>query len=494
MNRRNTVSILASLALLFGGAGSAQAAPDGPERQQTLDLLERAESALAGYATRVMSSGSGIEPVRGRELSAVLHELRLGLRSLRPAERRRAERVFERPSNGGDQDSFGKEAAASPVCDPNICVHWGSGKSAPDAEDLDLNGLPDYIDEVYAAAAKSVEVENGTLGWRAPVSDGKKGSRNGRGGEGQVDLYVAELGQQVFGYATSDSGSFGRRISGYLVIDNDYAGFGGAPLDLMRATVAHEYNHILQYGYNALMRDGWIYESTATWIENEVFPEVDDYLNFVRVFARSPHKPLAETNSRAVKLYGSAVWNQFLAGRFGPGLIEQVWAGSNRSRPRDIAVGAYERALAAAGGPDFAQQFAAFAAETAEWNSSSSFPDAGRYMEMKRSGAIGSRTQKGKLDHTAYRLFNVPGRGDVKLVAKLSRGTRWAIALVGRTDGEPVIRTVFKRGGGRAAISLDGIQSYGRVTALVINADPRSSARPKYRHDGEKYKVRLIRG
>ena len=42
------------------------------------------------------------------------------------------------------------------------------------------------------------------------------------------------------------------------------------PLAPMQVTAAHEYNHVLQYGYDAL-QDTWMFESTATWAEDKVF-------------------------------------------------------------------------------------------------------------------------------------------------------------------------------------------------------------------------------
>ena len=45
-------------------------------------------------------------------------------------------------------------------------------------------------------------------------------------------------------------------------------------------TVAHEYNHILQFGYDTL-QDIWLFEATATWVEQKVYPEINDYLIFM---------------------------------------------------------------------------------------------------------------------------------------------------------------------------------------------------------------------
>ena len=85
-----------------------------------------------------------------------------------------------------------------------------------------------------------------------------------------------------------------RSCSGYLVLDNDFAKaeFGdhdpGLPL---RVTIAHEYNHVLQFSLNITL-EPWLLEATATWSEDHVFPDDNDYLNYVRAFAKTPGTPI----------------------------------------------------------------------------------------------------------------------------------------------------------------------------------------------------------
>ncbi len=60
------------------------------------------------------------------------------------------------------------------------------------------------------------------------------------------------------------------------MIDNDFdpAQYGGAAaLESLRVTLAHEYAHVLQYGYDVLA-DGWHYESSAVWMEQQIYPEI----------------------------------------------------------------------------------------------------------------------------------------------------------------------------------------------------------------------------
>ncbi len=138
-------------------------------------------------------------------------------------------------------------------------------------------------------------VENTNLGWKNPKPDGKRGARHGKGRDGQVDVYVTNLGANLYGYASTDPGQKGRKRFAYLVLDNDYVGFPTGPVKSMQVTVAHEYNHILQFNYD-VAEDLWLFEDTATWAEEQVYPEINDYLNYLPALAGKPEKPM--TGSR----------------------------------------------------------------------------------------------------------------------------------------------------------------------------------------------------
>ena len=474
-------------------AAPAQAATADPER-----ALQRAEALLDPQAGAAATLSTGEARRHSAGLSALLRDVAAGLPELRGEQRRRAITLLRRPDEKSDPDNLGKEAAASPLCDANFCVHWSaSNRQAPSAEDSPPNGIPDYVESVADAAATSYAVENGTLGWREAKPDGSKGARNGKGGDGQVDVYITNLSQGLFGYASPDFGERGRSRAGYLVVDNDYKGFGGSPLNLMRVTMAHEYNHILQFTVDTF-QDVWMFESTATWVENEVYPDIDDYLNFLPSFAGGSTRPMATNDNRDQKIYGSAVWNHWLSGRFGPAVIRDAWTVSPDVKPPDFAVAAYESAIKTAGGESFSNEFTAFAAATAEWNSSPSFPDSALYPDMKRRGKLGSKSKKLSLDHTAYRLMKVSaGSGTARLSVKIEKKTRSGIALVGRSgpidSGSVAAVSDYSGKGGKLVVELPAVESFDRVTAVLVNADGRLK-KSRYSADNASFKAKVTRG
>lgn len=471
----------------------AQANAAGTER-----ALQRAEALLGAPASAAATLSASETRRRSAGLSALLRDVAVGLPELSGEQRRRAITLLRRPDEKSDPDNLGKEAASSPLCDANFCIHWStSNRQAPSGEDSPPNGIPDYVESVADAAATSHAIENGTLGWREAKSDGNKGARNGRGGDGQVDVYITDLSQGLFGYASPDFGERGRSRAGYLVVDNDYKGFGGSPLNLMRVTMAHEYNHILQFTIDTF-QDVWMFESTATWVENEVFPDIDDYLNFLGSFAGGSTRPMATSDNRDQKIYGSAVWNHWLSGRFGPGVIREAWEVSPDVKPSDFAIAAYESAIRAGGGGSFSEEFSAFAAATAEWNSSPAFPDSALYPDMKRRGKLGKQSKKLSLDHTAYRLMNVSAdSGTARLAVKIEKKTRSGIALVGRSgpidSGSVTVVADYSGKGGQLEVELPAVEGFDRVTAVLVNADGRLK-KSRYRADGASLKAKLTRG
>jgi hypothetical protein len=394
-----------------------------------------------------------------------------------------APRPFERPAEGlplGRDSYTVPEAAASPHCGEHFCVHWvDQGPDAPRLKDTNGDGVPDYVERVLAVAEHVHEVENEQLGWREPLSDGTLG-----GGEGETDVYLAEIGPQLFGYAAPDRGQAAeegptpRHLHGYLVLDNDYEPFEFPNTTQgrdLKVTFAHEYNHILQFGYEAY-EDPWFAESTAVWMEDQVYNGIDDYLRYVRDWVKLAETPLT---ANSLKMYGSAVWNEWLAHHYGPALIRQAWAYAGQARPEGFAVAAYESAIRAAGGAGFGQSFTRFAADVAEWRTGIGFRESDLYPDMPRQGSLepGTPPVTHDLDHTTFALLGVPATAgrEVEVQVTAPEGVASGLALVGRLGtergGSTVKAVAYSRVGGTLTARISDPARYQRITAVVVNAD-----------------------
>ncbi|MBK5218312.1 MAG: hypothetical protein JJE35_00785 [Thermoleophilia bacterium] len=376
------------------------------------------------------------------------------------------------------------EAPRSPACSKFFCVHWvAEGLDAPSLADADKDGVPDYVEKVLEVAEHAHEIENEKLGWREPQSDGRQG-----GGVGKTDVYLSQIGGDLFGYAAPDRGQvtkehrLPRRLHGYLVLDNDYSAFefpGTKPIQDLQVTIAHEYNHILQFGYDAF-QDPWFAEATAVWMEDQVYNGIDDYLRYVGRWVHRFDTPLTTSS---IKEYGSAVWNQWLARRYGPQIIRKAWARALRTRPGGFSVAVYEAAIRAAGGSDFSRDFARFAAAVAEWRTGAGFRESSLFPDMPRQGQVklGVAAETHLLNHTTFEPLQVlaaDGRAVVVHVIA-PRGTAAAVALVGRIGteraGKVISNVDYSRGGGELRVQLAEPARFSRITAVVVNADARAA-------------------
>lgn len=512
MNRIALATALAvCLAATPGATAQGPPAPAAPVTSEAEAVAELAEAEQALTA----------DDPQAAEVTAELRDLVLALPYLDGDERRRARAMLARPPMGdGATEPFEAEWTApesplSPLCDANFCVHWVNAPNADAPPNTDLpdfpnNAIPDYVELVAEKAAFSQNVENGTLGWPDPKSDGTEG-----GGSGLTDIYLSDLCSPsicLFGYASPDDNSAACRrppfrCAAYLVLDNDYAQaeFGYAdPTVPLEVTMAHEYNHVLQFNLDTI-QDVWMFESTATWMEEEVFPDANDWLvTYMPSWARGSSIPITRPTAR--RIYGSAVWNHWLdqGAAYGPDVVLDSWQRSRQSRPKDYAVGAYHLGIRANGGSGFAQEFARFAAATAEWRvADGNFPDEAALPDVQRAGVLRPRhpSRRFELDHTAYRLLHVKpgGRGVARVRVWVRRGIRTGIALVGR-DGSPLGGAItqalkYLPRGGRATVKLRRAGRFERITAVVANADGRvrgfAGSDWNYTRDNERYRVVL---
>ena len=256
-----------------------------------------------------------------------------------------------------------------------------------------------------------------------------------------------------------------------------------------------------------------MFEATAVWAEQKVYPQINDYINYVRAFARFPGAPLTATyppdRRKSLKMYGSAVFNHWLdggGGAYGSEVIRGAWEDSDRVKPADYSLAAYDTAIAAAGGRSFSREFASFATATAEWRTGlGNFPDHADYPDVKRKHSLRRASNEDfSLPHTAYRLFQVkpgPSNSKLRLRLRVDHGVRSAVGLVGR-DGSPLDGRVTRKlrfldHGGSATVSLSHPRRFDRITAVLVNADDRvrgfRSGDWVFSKDGARFRARVAR-
>ena len=127
------------------------------------------------------------------------------------------------------------------------------------------------------------------FGWARPPRDPGRSPAKGR-----YPVRIENLGNGLYGYVANIARAGNNpatpwndkdALASCMVLNRNFVPFPGTPLAAMQATVAHEFNHSIQYGYGALSGYGRaatvLVEGGATWMEDEVFDGADDNWNYL---------------------------------------------------------------------------------------------------------------------------------------------------------------------------------------------------------------------
>lgn len=206
---------------------------------------------------------------------------------------------------------------------------WG----VPDI-DADGSGVPDYVEEAGKAFEESWTREIVQLGYPTP----KQLIPNQK-------FYVYFKDMPFYGYCVPENVVLEQvspvpagTATAWIVIENDFRGFppndvdvtGAEPLRLgaLRVTVAHEFMHALQFAINVYAPSGWLFESHATWAEEQVYPAVNDWHWYVPFFLTRPDLPLF---SRYV--YGAAFYQHHVSETYGLDVPRRIWYATRQVSP-----------------------------------------------------------------------------------------------------------------------------------------------------------------
>ncbi len=209
-------------------------------------------------------------------------------------------------------------------------------------QDNDADGIPDYI-EVAAQSWENVwTTEVGRLGFAPPKHTPEQ------------KFHVYYKNMPYYGYTVPEDVELLTlspvpcgTAAAWIAIENDFYGFPRNDEDVtgmeiirsgsLKVTQAHEFMHALQFNIN-VYQSGWLMESCATWAEDAVYGNVNDWHWYVSYFLRTPDYPIFNRYS-----YGSAFFVNYLTEKYGSGLVRNIWeAARTRTTPdaiREIAFG-----------------------------------------------------------------------------------------------------------------------------------------------------------
>src|SRR5687768_1185280 len=165
------------------------------------EALDRVLAVLAtDHASRSTPGATGADK---HELTLALRDLAVGLGGLAPARRSAAERLLARPTGKAVQ-GWGPAYTVpeARLCDANLCIHWvESTNDAPPGADGDPGTVPEWARTTLEVFQHVWATEVGAMGYRAPKTDSLSQEN---GGDGRLDIYLADVGDSVYGYCASD--------------------------------------------------------------------------------------------------------------------------------------------------------------------------------------------------------------------------------------------------------------------------------------------------
>jgi hypothetical protein len=148
-----------------------------------------------------------------------------------------------------------------------------------------------FIDSVAKICDYVYQVEVDSLGFPSPPSD------SGAGGGNEYDIYVQSLPTGEYGYTDwNPSEPIINRVNptyaAWTVIRNEFQSTYTHGIPAIEVTIAHEFHHGIQIGnYGLWQNDLWFYELTSTWMEQVVYPEVNDYYQYLSAFFNNVDQP-----------------------------------------------------------------------------------------------------------------------------------------------------------------------------------------------------------
>ncbi|HSV37536.1 MAG TPA: MXAN_6640 family putative metalloprotease [Nocardioidaceae bacterium] len=425
MRLKYFAAVVASCALVVAtpayGASRADTEQARPTAAQgrAQAALERVQELFAEKPNAGLTRATGV--IARGDATMALRDLKFSLDELSGADRVAAERLLARPTDGGS-DPFGDGYTVPEqprVCGVHVCIHYVLDSplgDQPPIADVNLNLIPDQV-ELARDTAEFVWSRIVTQGgYLAPLPDDLSETN---GGGAEFDIYLSNLTNNgLYGYCTTDDpDKSDLKVSAYCVIDNDFVGYPLSPLASLQVTVAHEFFHAVQFAYEAL-EDDWFMESTAAWIEDELYDSINDNMQYIRPASQAnpfstPTTPLDFWDYNEWPSYGGwAFWKKLtetFSGQAGTGLpviMREVWTAAGNPNPGGASTMALTKVLA--------QHNASFGKFFHKWGVGNRFPaksysegKANHYPKARLGGRYFLSKSKRNLGWKSIELFHM---------------------------------------------------------------------------------------
>jgi hypothetical protein len=152
----------------------------------------------------------------------------------------------------------------------------------------------------------------------------------------QYHIYVLDFrgsvyGQTLFNLPLPSSGTVRPCYASHMEIDNDFLGYETRGIDGLRVTAAHEFHHMVQLGtYGLWLNDRWMHEMTSTYFEEAVYPDINDYFQYIRTFMRSTERTMWSWGAAGYEL---ALWPMYLERKYDRSIVRDFWVNMRKTEP-----------------------------------------------------------------------------------------------------------------------------------------------------------------
>lgn len=364
-----------------------------------------------------------------------------------------------------------------------VRVHFTrTGPDAVKLADTDGNAVPDAVELVATTYAEVLEFFEG-LGFRGPVSD--LGGAQGDGGDGRLDVYLIDFNGASDGAWVRERCDAHARCSGYVVQENDFAGYGYPSYRVAsRILASHELFHAVQAAYDANQGANWS-EATAVWASERFDPSLSDLENFADGWLEEPDRSIDQEpiGPVAAYSYGLGIFAQYLYERFGDAVHLELWD-AVEDGANGVADPHWLDALVALLASDFDTTFDAEWVTFAEWALRAGYGNAGGptfgsaedLPKIARDAVtLPFSDDKLRVYATSMQVWSMTGdQVDVAIVSTSDGDTDGLHLVTGLRKGDQV-KTIVQPG---LTATLDGSGADEVIVAVVSTNLEGNSKRP----------------
>jgi len=393
----------------------------------TFEAAEEAPVCMTGLVKELKENWEVFTPEERAELTQRLDPGRADL--LAPV----ASPTAPPPPGGTPTDTCQGQERANRVTGSHFSVEWDTA--------IDERTAEEFLEALESAYVKEVD----ELGWEPPV-----------GYASYLMKVEVVSGNYAGAYTTVEQ--CGRSYLPYIVA---YAGSFQGNSDWYETMALHEFNHALQfsYGYGP---EFWIWEATATYIEEQVEPDNNWWSTYVTGYSGNPHLPMSAESQQDYDIfyhmYGMAIWGFHLEEHMGDAdTVRKMWAWASRNGSYyDLDI----EEMTEGAGVDFEDAYTDFVAR----NAAMDYREHRLYMEVETTdevdslpadGASGNRDTPGGYGQNYIHIDKSAGEGGRTLQVTLQsdENVSWLVELVEVTD-DSVHRFVHEIGEEEVVVEL----------------------------------------